>query len=119
MDKKKVVAASHAVKHPPPWRWAVTRDYRDAEVLWRLEDSTGTEVVAKGFCGADIQVASPVVRELIRLAPEMEAMLRSIEWCPSCSGRNRTSPDGTSFHFSECKLAAILSAIDAARKDAP
>jgi len=66
--------------------------------------------------GDFIQVASPLARELLRLAPEMAALIEELEYtsfdgivaCPVCNGAR---------HNLGCRLAAILAALDAARKD--
>lgn len=53
---------------------------------------------------------------LIRLAPDMAAMLRELEWsstshwederCPVC-GKDK-SPEGNPIHFPDCRLDALL-----------
>jgi hypothetical protein len=73
-----------------------------------------------------------VDRELIRLAPEMEAVLRKFQWsgptasfrspCPACGREDnhwvnaetgpRFRPGG---HAKDCSIGTILTALDAAR----
>lgn len=102
--------------HPAPWAWNADDG--------GLYDSEGGDIIW-GVGDRKVAVSSVVVREMLRLAPEMEAMLRSFEWradtrwiggcCPSCNARRGAVPSKPTSHFSDCKLAALLAAIDAAR----
>ncbi len=52
-------------QHPAPWRWAADTD--------DLLDSAGGVLA-----GGNAVTPSPLAREMIRLAPEMEALLREL-----------------------------------------
>lgn len=88
--------------HPAPWRW-------DEGPFSGVMDAND-EVIVCANIYAGVDTATPLVRELIRLAPEMEVLLRlSVDRddCLTC--------DGLSEHRSDCKLAALVATIDAAR----
>lgn len=97
--------------HPPPWRW----DYKpSARVPWALVDADNMSMGVVAVM-PDADAIPPDVRELIRLAPTMEALLRKCEWdtggeCPACGDAGRV-------HGSDCELASVLAALDAARKE--
>jgi hypothetical protein len=111
-------------KHPAPWQWAMTTDSGGIRKPWRLEDANGREVISGEFDFDDpnVRLASPLAGELIRLAPEMEAALRRLEWI---SDREETAcyECGVVFHAFEpapahetgCSIGTILAALDAAR----
>ena len=112
---------SDPVEHSAPWRW---RPDENGHTDLHLVDANGDTIT---LGDETLDEAPPFTRELIRLAPEMEALLRSIEWkadtrweggcCPSCNGRRDVG--GPSGHFADCKLAALLAALDAARAVKP
>lgn len=60
--------------HPPPWKWEIRRDGQ----LGALLDANGDVVLTDDgtYDDAWIGVESPRARELLRAAPEMEALLR-------------------------------------------
>jgi len=74
----------------------------------------------------EIIFASLEVRELVRLAPKMLALLRDLEWegsafvlegsggCPQCGAEGSAEYPGK--HEDGCVLAEILNAVDAVRK---
>lgn len=110
-------------EHPAPWRW-IEDATKTVQGEVALVDANGAIVVEAVNCNgyddgsiAVVSCESPVARELIRLAPEMEALLRKIEWagamdwCPCCNRRG--SADG---HFGDCALAEILDLMDATRR---
>jgi len=130
-------------EHQPPWRWARVwlpymgndapppADHPSAEYV--LLDASG-EPVAEGYAGGDdawIEVASPLARELIRLAPEMEALLRGLRDgyklnhsdvddrpCPFCPDARTALWNGKSAEElkAACPALNLLAALDAARK---
>lgn len=61
---------SAPVDHLPPWEWS---EPFGRETM--LSDANGEPVLTDGN-DSTIVVASPYVRELVRAAPEMEALLR-------------------------------------------
>ncbi len=101
--------------HPAPWRWD---DYG-------LLDANGKRIVyEQGAIGPDdggVAVETPAVAELIRLAPEMEALLRQVQyggdyyhdcpWC-QCTGSHDMT---TTLNHGPCPLGTLLDALDAAR----
>jgi hypothetical protein len=101
-------------EHPAPWRWKE----KGSVVGLLAANETEPLFTASG-------------RELIRLAPELEALLRKLEWssdfgtltgpcCPDCGARRPIGVDGrTVKHKPQCGIAAILAALDAARKETP
>ena len=130
-------------KHPAPWRWTpIKAEYEmigfkkgdEIPGQFFLVDARGEDVIFGCDCDADrefryVEVDDPVVRELIRLAPEMEALLRKLEYagskdsygdpvdcCPECkatAGFGQMNPgDG---HTKDCELGRILAALDAER----
>lgn len=68
-------------EHPAPWRWAKP-DYpteeRAANALELLDANDNIVLSSQGDDWSWVEVDSPVARELIRLAPEMEALLREL-----------------------------------------
>ena len=56
--------------HPPPWEWLGRPDEETA-----LLDGAGYSILSPSNDGG-ISLRSPYVRELVRAAPEMEALLR-------------------------------------------
>lgn len=103
-------------EHPAPWTWET----------WdgQLHDATGCKVIDaidEDGRKARAYIRSPLARELIRLAPEMAALLRALEWtesdglsvCPSCGHRDDNG------HLGSCTLASLLAALDATRKATP
>lgn len=97
-------------EHPAPWRWHETRGINKlgaSYVSRTLADRTGEPV----------DLWRPFFAELIRLAPEMAELLRrhggSAGMCSECQAG---SGAGGPHHHPGCRLAAILAALDAARK---
>ena len=96
---------------PGPWRWVLGRG---------LVDGNGVGLEIRSTSMSEPTATSEANEALIAAAPEMEALLRDIEWaavfsgqpncCPSCA---RTKEEG---HISECSLGGLLARIDAARK---
>jgi hypothetical protein len=138
--------------HPGPWEW---RDFftghedgaeADFDVGWELVDANGKHVLTEFGPGEASPGVAKGAKELIRAAPEMEALLRKHEWltrdqftyaCPECVGVDgpieptpslmeprtaivRASDDGKKcrrrIHRPGCAINAILDALDAARK---
>ncbi len=112
-------------EHPAPWE--VLPDGSAPENACfssGLVDADGERVLGPTN-DQNLYFASPYVRELIRLAPELEALLRKMEWifsadeeadeCPSCFAQSPLS-DGRREHGDGCELAALLAKLDAARK---
>lgn len=110
-------------EHPVPWRWDSNDDHDPAMLFLVLEDARGesvVDVIAQEHKGRTrLAVESPYVRELLRAAPELADLVRGLEWsaeyhaqpgCPSCE---MLMADG---HYKDCRLAAILAALDAARE---
>jgi hypothetical protein len=103
---------SAPVDHPPPWRWGEPHGQETS--LWDANDGL---VMADGN-DSTIVVASPYVRELVRSAPEMEALLRKIEryldpdagWCPGCT------PYLSGEHDEKCQVMVLLKRLDEARR---
>ena len=70
-----------ANEHPPPWAWDGTPD-RQRLATTKLLDANGAEVMGV-YVGplARIEFANQGVRELLRAAPEMLALLRDrVRW---------------------------------------
>ncbi len=98
-------------EHPAPWRWVPGSSSRKDPLAanW-LADANGVILVSPDV-DEEIEIASPVVSELIRLAPEMEALLRrAVDLLDTLGGGG--SPVAI-------ESAALLAAIDAARKATP
>jgi hypothetical protein len=93
-------------EHPAPWRW------REYGMAWGLEDANCADVLTLTNDASWIELASPLAREMIRLAPEMEAALRLTlgELREYGSGHSPADNKG------ERAAATILAALDAARK---
>ena len=104
-------------KHPAPWKW-------DWSVLM---DASGKEILALSEEPEDGE-PSASVRALIAAAPEMEALLRRLEWrdtetygvriCPECFLRenDRSPPHRHAIVRGEpCRLGALLARIDGAK----
>jgi hypothetical protein len=112
-------------EHPAPWRWVPRSLAGDPG---ELVDARGDQVVRVD--GDEVGPASPLARELLRLAPETAGLLRDLEWindgpgdfCPCCQGCKPGSRDQAdrerAGHAPDCRLAAILAALDAARETA-
>ncbi len=98
------------LEHPAPWGWAYVHE---AVVL---VDANGLSVFAVD------PAPSPIVRELIALAPEMEALLRETEKALNLDGGHDCSTCKMStwqveaVHWIGCARAALLDKLDAARK---
>jgi hypothetical protein len=131
-------------KHPAPWKWLPVKatselvSYQPGdpiEGLFYLYDATGTPVGPDCDCNREfryVEARDNVARELIRLAPEMEAALRKVECsgtlpdtvgggscCPDCEGEQPWTKDnryGAVVHADGCSIGDILAALDAARK---
>jgi len=92
-------AAKATPAHPAPWVWQ-----RESQADYPMESyeglaDRGGNWIVEGW-QEKVWIASPVVRELIRLAPEMERLLREHE----CA------------QFPDREAAALLAELDAARK---
>jgi hypothetical protein len=92
--------------HPAPWRWDAPHGEETA--LW---DASNQVVLALGN-DSTIVVASPYVRELVRAAGEMEALLRElleelVVFCDSNDGHDETK-------CATERAIALLARIDAA-----
>lgn len=57
-------------EHPAPWRWV-----DEGNLSWRLEDASGEKVAGATNTG-ELEMPDLGLRELIRLAPELEQALR-------------------------------------------
>jgi hypothetical protein len=88
VDAATPVEAPPTVEHPPPWRWTGVDDFiiRNGpnagqmayEVSGGLVDAAGADIAS--VTNSDtLEFASARVRELLRAAPEMEALLRELE----------------------------------------
>jgi len=102
--------------HPAPWIWNWRQDPGDAQPQpagW-VTDANGSIVLS----GAE--PASPLARELIRLAPQMEALLRNPDlWDGTGHKSGCFDPDEPCDNLEPCwkhKLVPVLAALDAARK---
>jgi len=109
-----------ATDHPAPWRWDPSRDsLRDVSVADWLRDGDGKIILAPNTM-EEIAIASPIVRELIRLAPEMEALLRDQYVGMSCPHADMATKGclevGDRNPCWEHKRIALVVALDAARK---
>ncbi len=89
-------------EHPAPWRWREPFEHEDGIFMHPLDDANGKCVVAE--LGG---VESPLARELIRAAPEMEEALR---YFVTMLGDIRPA------HPKMVAAMSILASIDAARK---
>lgn len=100
--------AAPGPEHPAPWRWV-----DEGNLSWRLEDAAGKAVAAACNTG-ELLVPDPMARELIRLAPEMEVLVRDLyrteEGCMDCGAFDKDP------HEDDCRIGPILAALDAARK---
>ncbi len=120
-------------KHPPPWRWEPSAsDPNNTAVASWLVDADG-QVLVSSNTDEDVALLSPVVRELIRIAPEMEAAIRGVEWsvtlpdtaggsgcCPECESRAGYGPANPGDpHAEDCSIGTVLAALDAARRATP
>jgi len=110
-------------EHQAPWRWVDSSlDPHDDLSKDFLLDGSGGRILMANKDDA-ISIESPVARELIRVAPEMEALLRKhrqsgrhvdepgAPCCPECHGFGECAED--------CAWGAILAALEAARKATP
>lgn len=118
-------------EHPAPWRW-VDADYATAfdttpdEKLVRLVDANAVPLLAPaaGISTRWIECPSPLARELIRLAPEMEALLRKRGddgchfgvKCADAVGVDELTPMRP---CPSCDRLRVLAALDAARSVKP
>jgi hypothetical protein len=115
-------------EHPAPWRWdRPPRPDDDDEGTGPREllDANGNDVMVS--YDEWLKFASPLARELIRLAPEMAELLRRLEWagdysegqafCPHCQQNSHCyGKDQSEWkHEHGCPLGQILAALDAAR----
>jgi hypothetical protein len=132
------MSAAGKPEHPAPWAWR----YSPSGAGWELRDSNGGIIIGsesldgKHWVVTGAGVSDPV-RELIRVAPDMEAALRKMEWSvtlPDTEGGGRCCPDckcdadpvtwgqglkiikHRAVHANECSIGTILAALDAARK---
>jgi hypothetical protein len=107
------------VEHPAPWEWGIGV----------LMDASGDRVLfAEGPGHVYVEVPSPLARELIRLAPELEELLRKATWtktgryrwsCSFCEQVwvqviNRRAREFK--HQTGCPVGDLLEKLDAARK---
>jgi len=98
---------SKAAEHPAPWRWVPRSLAGDPG---ELVDASGDQVVRVE--ADEVRFASPVVRELIRLAPEMEQALRGLRDLHGTGGEYATALR----ERIDSRIALIIAALDAARK---
>ncbi|HVZ89622.1 MAG TPA: hypothetical protein VHG72_21855 [Polyangia bacterium] len=107
-----------APEHPAPWRWDD----------WLLADNG--DIVVSGEYGY-VEPANAYVGELIRSAPEMEGLLRKLEWiasattadepgdaeCPICGSVRRFAEqvNPVEYHYPDCKFGSLLARLDAAK----
>lgn len=124
LSPEEVAARSDALlkdEHPAPWRWVLDRrpsevddqehslDEQRAPLM--LFDAADEQVIdTDGADYAWVVVTSPLARELIRLAPEMEQALR---YFVGLMGDVRPA------HPECAKAIRVLAALDAARKATP
>ncbi len=114
--KEEHETSGDANSYPSPWRWG-----DDPGI--RLLDSNGKNVVScDGFAvwghGYSYvpsygSAPPPVVRELIRIAPEMEALLRRA--LVDLKTLDLAEGGACGPAYSRCDVEALLSALDAAR----
>jgi hypothetical protein len=115
-------AAPANPEHPAPWAYIPFPNSSLPD--WALVDATGAHVARPnlGGGGVSIALASPLARELIRLAPEMEEALRAVEYggpfdrCPTCGVAGYV---GKAPHEVGCSIGRVLAALDAARAAKP
>lgn len=98
---------------PTPWKWLPVEGKK--AMYLALEDSKGQDVLETDDAGKypdegqGIVVASPLVREQIRLAGEMAALLHDQQ-------AEALNPDCGCGHCPDCRRTAILAALDAAAR---
>ncbi|TAL29042.1 MAG: hypothetical protein EPN98_21610 [Phenylobacterium sp.] len=108
-DKAQIAAIPWRSAYPPPWRWTDEGELVDANGVRLIRSDDAFPVV----------VASPAVRAVTELSPEMEALLRKHQFsgcdsdgafgqCPECSGEGK--------HWKDCDLGILLARIEEARK---
>jgi len=91
-------------EHPAPWRWIGEPPRGE---LTGLEDANGDALISGSDLPEAFYVDAPGVRELIRLAPDLEDALRYFVGMT----------DGmSSIHPKAAKARELLAALDAARK---
>lgn len=108
-----------------PWRWQWTFRAPDDPLKANYLHDDAHDPVIDIDANGDLTIVSPLARELIILAPVMEAALRKVEWnatpintavvdrvcCPCCDAHRDRGHNGG------CDLARILAALDAARAE--
>jgi len=99
-------------KHPPPWTWEWEGGTDDTAV--RLSDATGMNVLVPCEDDQPFLVCSQLAAELIRLAPELEAMLRAMTDEFRFEGDDETHEERVHPLVEEAE--ELLAALDAARK---
>ena len=124
-DDSNSSTVAQLMEQPAPWTWdSLANSLRDANdnlVLWVAEAGSDMQLGHELVIGAE----SNRTRALIAAAPEMEALLREVQWngrghqqCPFCVGHRHPSgmQGDTDFgHRPGCVLAALLARIDAAK----
>ena len=104
-----------ADEHPAPWRWTFSRDNEEVS----LDAANGDQVIGPSNILDTVWVANARVRALTEAAPEMEAVLREMEFktegartdtrarvCYFCL---RTRAEG---HLADCGYGRVLARID-------
>lgn len=112
--------------HPAPWKWK--EELGDEDDLPRLLDADGKVVCHFGnsrqYYPDEGEPPETVAAALIAAAPEMEALLRKLEWlcldrdypeprCPECQEERDAEPQR---HSPDCALGNLLARIETARK---
>lgn len=95
-----------------PWHWDFTRDVFEAS----LNDATGEWLIGPSNTDG-LSVASPYVREVTALAPELEDILRTVvdEYCPTCDLTYHKGLE-TNAHAPGCRVQSLFARLEAARK---
>lgn len=105
-------AAEPKPEHPAPWAWVPWIHGTHPLFATAMVDAQGGSVLVVN--GEFAKIDSPLARELIRLAPEMEELLRGplqteeCPWCKALFWKGRECE-------ADCPHAAILAKLDAAR----
>lgn len=124
IDAARPVEPTTAAEHPAPWRLAYTAGPHGPHDILRdemkLQDANGVPLVWNGEWRGDGVGISPGVRELIRLAPELEAALRDVL---DVLDAHRAGAGSAAMHArqaeTERRVDVILAALGAVRKATP
>jgi hypothetical protein len=107
-DKPDAPIPSQSRPASSPWRWSADGRKLFAKADEAFRDTypiADDEMQIALICDDHGWTPEPADRALIRLAPDMAAMLRELEWsgtgrCPSCTEVDEHDPN--------CRLAALL-----------